>query len=77
MTDLEKLKVALRRMEAAEGKDAVDSLVLYAAISVCSRDDWATAKGLTRIDGLDMAGALEVLARTAWAMNVIYPASGG
>jgi len=62
MTDYQALTVALHRMEAAEGTDAVDALRIEAVKAAATVDDLRRASPLMTMRRVGPDTALEILA---------------
>jgi len=69
MTDYDRLRMALRNMQDAEGTVATEQLVHDALAAVATRDDKRRAKKLTAIRGMGTSSALEVMASLGWFME--------
>ena len=69
MTDIEKLRIALARMGAAEGEHAVDKLVRDCAGAAATNRERRLVKPLTHINKVGDVLALEVLAKVGWLCN--------
>lgn len=69
LTDVQALRIALYRMNAAEGTGAVDNLVRECASLAATDGERELVEPLTQLPLVGDMLALEVLARVAWLCN--------